>query len=126
LTDSGTVQEEACILRVPCVTLRVSTERPETVEVGANVLSGVEPPHILESTLRMLEAPRTWANPLGDGTASVRAVQDIVARKDQILDRTVPVPVQDPRKRACFASYLGPEDRLEFPPTWVAERLDET
>jgi UDP-N-acetylglucosamine 2-epimerase (non-hydrolysing) len=42
LSDSGTVQEEACILGVPNVTLRDVTERPETVECGSNVLSGVE------------------------------------------------------------------------------------
>jgi len=42
-TDSGGVQEEACILKVPCVTLRYNTERPETIEVGANVLAGTEP-----------------------------------------------------------------------------------
>ncbi len=125
LTDSGTVQEEACILRVPCVTLRLSTERPETVEVGANILGGIDPAHILDSTLRMLEAPRTWENPLGDGRASVRAVQDILARQDRILDRTVRVPVQDPRKRLCFAAYLGPEDRLAFPPAWAPEPPDE-
>lgn len=41
LTDSGTVQEECCILRVPAVTVRDVTERPETLECGSNVLAGV-------------------------------------------------------------------------------------
>ncbi|MFL5519240.1 MAG: non-hydrolyzing UDP-N-acetylglucosamine 2-epimerase [Gemmatimonadales bacterium] len=40
LTDSGTVQEECCILRVPAVTVRDVTERPETLECGSNVLAG--------------------------------------------------------------------------------------
>jgi UDP-N-acetylglucosamine 2-epimerase (non-hydrolysing) len=48
LTDSGGVQEETCILKVPCVTLRDNIERPETVEVGSNVLSGVNQNKILE------------------------------------------------------------------------------
>ena len=43
LTDSGTVQEECCIMGVPTVTVRDTTERPETIECGSNVLSGVEP-----------------------------------------------------------------------------------
>jgi UDP-N-acetylglucosamine 2-epimerase (non-hydrolysing) len=126
LTDSGTVQEEGCILRVPCVTMRLSTERPETVEVGANILSGVDPAHICEAALRMVEAPRTWDNPLGDGTASERAVRDILARQDRILDRTVPLPFADPRKRACFAPHLGPEDRLAFPPVWAPDPPEES
>ena len=42
LTDSGGVQEETCILKVPCVTLRDNTDRPETAEVGTNVLAGVD------------------------------------------------------------------------------------
>jgi UDP-N-acetylglucosamine 2-epimerase (non-hydrolysing) len=41
LTDSGTVQEECCILRVPAVTVRDVTERPETIECGSNALAGV-------------------------------------------------------------------------------------
>jgi UDP-N-acetylglucosamine 2-epimerase (non-hydrolysing) len=41
LTDSGTVQEECCILRVPAVTVRDVTERPETLECGSNALAGV-------------------------------------------------------------------------------------
>jgi len=40
VTDSGGLQEEACILGVPCITIRDNTERPETVAVGANVLVG--------------------------------------------------------------------------------------
>ena len=41
VTDSGTVQEECSLLGVPTVTCRDTTERPETVECGSNVLSGV-------------------------------------------------------------------------------------
>lgn len=47
LTDSGTVQEECCIFGVPVVTLRDTTERPETLEVGSNFLAGCEPENIL-------------------------------------------------------------------------------
>lgn len=43
LTDSGTVQEECAIFAVPVVTLRDTTERPETVEVGSNFIAGCEP-----------------------------------------------------------------------------------
>lgn len=46
LTDSGTVQEECCIFNVPNVTVRDVTERPETVEAGSNIISGVEPDDI--------------------------------------------------------------------------------
>jgi len=74
-TDSGGVQEEACILRVPCVTLRDNTERPETLEVGANVLAGAEPDSILEKAELMLNKERNWPNPLGDGKAGRRIVK---------------------------------------------------
>jgi UDP-N-acetylglucosamine 2-epimerase (non-hydrolysing) len=70
LTDSGGVQEEACILGTPCVTMRDSTERPETVDVGANVVVGTDPAAILEATEGMLEADGEWRNPFGDGSAA--------------------------------------------------------
>jgi UDP-N-acetylglucosamine 2-epimerase (non-hydrolysing) len=74
LTDSGGVQEEACILRVPCVTLRYNTERPETLEVGANILAGTNPDEIVEKTEYMLSKKREWINPFGDGKAGIRIV----------------------------------------------------
>ena len=69
LTDSGGVQEEACILKVPCVTLRDNTERPETLEVGSNILAGVNQNKILEDVKFMLNKERNWKNPFGDGWA---------------------------------------------------------
>lgn len=77
LTDSGGVQEEACILGVPCVTLRDNTERPETLEVGSNMLAGALPEKIVESTQNMLERENSWDNPFGDGRAGERIVSII-------------------------------------------------
>jgi UDP-N-acetylglucosamine 2-epimerase (non-hydrolysing) len=74
LTDSGGVQEECCILGVPCVTLRENTERPETVQVGANIIAGYRSGHILQSALKMLSAGSGWQNPFGDGTAGRQIV----------------------------------------------------
>lgn len=85
LTDSGGVQEETCILGVPCVTLRDNTERPETVEIHANILSGVEPDSILRSTDTMLESELTWKNPFGDGNASERIVHILGSAYDTNL-----------------------------------------
>jgi UDP-N-acetylglucosamine 2-epimerase (non-hydrolysing) len=75
LTDSGGVQEEACILGVPCVTMRENTERPETLDVGANVLAGVSSERIMSGARRMLEAESGWMNPFGDGRAGMKIVQ---------------------------------------------------
>ena len=74
LTDSGGLQEEACCLHVPCVTLRDNTERPESIEVGANVLAGADPDRIVESARLMSGRPRDWENPFGDGQSGLRIV----------------------------------------------------
>ena len=93
-TDSGGVQEESCILNVPAVTLRDNTERPETLEVGSNILAGVDRTKILECAKVMLkqtlgkfdqnasqqtfknsvtknaaQVSRNWVNPFGEGIA---------------------------------------------------------
>ena len=74
LTDSGGIQEETTYLGVPCLTLRDTTERPVTVELGTNVLLGLEPariaeaPHLIEQIrARTREVPPGW-----DGHASSR------------------------------------------------------
>lgn len=80
LTDSGGVQEEACILQVPCVTLRYNTERPETLEVGANVLAGTEPYEIVDKAKLMLKSHNNWETPFGDGKAGERIIQTVRER----------------------------------------------
>ena len=75
LTDSGGVQEETCVLGVPCVTLRDSTERPETLDVGSNVLAGTDPLKILKSVRLMINKKPDWENPFGDGTSGRRIIK---------------------------------------------------
>lgn len=84
LTDSGGVQEESCILRVPCITLRNNTERPETLEVGSNILSGVNPEAIVNSVKKILSKERDWQNPFGDGQASIRIVEALHSKRKKM------------------------------------------
>lgn len=63
LTDSGTVQEECCILHVPNVTVRDTTERPETIECGSNVLAGVDPELIERLVDWVTRSDVSWTPP---------------------------------------------------------------
>ena len=63
LSDSGTVQEEACLFGIPNVTLRDVTERPETLECGSNILSGAAPDDILGRLAAVLDRPKAWRAP---------------------------------------------------------------
>lgn len=63
LSDSGTVQEECSIFRIPNVTLRDVTERPETIECGSNILSGASPNSILRCVELVLALGNAWSPP---------------------------------------------------------------
>jgi UDP-N-acetylglucosamine 2-epimerase (non-hydrolysing) len=73
-TDSGGVQQEACIHRIPAVTLRENTEWVETLEIGANRLAGTEPKRIKDAAIAAFRVKRTWLVPFGDGTAAKKIV----------------------------------------------------
>ena len=80
ITDSGGLQEEGCILGTPCLTLRSTTERPETVTVGANVL--VERSlKSMTAALDQFNTQPTWVNPFGDGTAAEQIVRTLATTK---------------------------------------------
>lgn len=101
LTDSGTVVEEAAVLGTPSVQMRSSTERPEVYECGASIKFD---PHadkdegVWKSILSRADRLHgtEWAHGLGDGRASERIAEDLVAR----LDGRLPVRGHDPRGSA--------------------------
>jgi UDP-N-acetylglucosamine 2-epimerase (non-hydrolysing) len=84
LTDSGGLQEEACILGTPCYTLRRSTERPESVECGANIILGVD--HSADVFIEhYTQEKSTWNSPYGDGTTANEIVENSIKHlEDQI------------------------------------------
>ena len=63
LSDSGTVQEECCILQVANVTIRDVTERPETLECGSNMLSGASVDDIVRCVETVLDQRAEWSVP---------------------------------------------------------------
>jgi len=80
LTDSGGITEETTVMNVPCITLRDNTERPETCEIGTNVLVGNDLKKIenafkklLNGTWKQGQAPELW-----DGKSAVRIVNHLV------------------------------------------------
>jgi len=92
LTDSGGVQEEACTLKIPTLTLRYNTERPETVLVGINRVIGVEEQRIVDEALKTINLRNDIVrnveerqNPLGDGRASERIAKILNEAAEQGL-----------------------------------------
>ncbi len=84
LTDSGTVNEEACVLGIPCINIRKSTERPQVYDAKASVKfdpddPGKYPPEIVYKKLTKITGTK-WKHNLGDGRASERIANDIIQR----------------------------------------------
>ena len=86
LTDSGGVQEESTVLRVPCLTLRESTERPATVLEGSNRIVGRDPDAIVEAASEAIDGkwtfggiPEKW-----DGMAAARIVHVLLREEERI------------------------------------------
>lgn len=63
LSDSGTVQEECCIFKVPNVTIRDVTERPETIECGSNILSGAQTESVVSCVRTIMARDAKWDPP---------------------------------------------------------------
>jgi UDP-N-acetylglucosamine 2-epimerase (non-hydrolysing) len=63
ISDSGTVQEEMCLFHIPTITIRATTERPETVWCGSNIVTGLEVDNIVAGYQAMKSADRDWTVP---------------------------------------------------------------
>jgi UDP-N-acetylglucosamine 2-epimerase (non-hydrolysing) len=62
VTDSGTVQEEMCLFRKPTITIRATTERPETISCGSNIVTGLDLNRIIECYCQALQL-KPWTIP---------------------------------------------------------------
>jgi UDP-N-acetylglucosamine 2-epimerase (non-hydrolysing) len=98
LTDSGGVQEEAPSLGKPVLVLRRETERPEAVEAGTVKLVGADEASIVTEALTLLTNPEAYAamqravNPYGDGLATPRLVEALLAWQQQRPARLAGLP----------------------------------
>jgi len=97
LTDSGGIQEETTILKVPCLTLRETTERPVTVSHGTNRVIGTDPARIVREGLHALSHPPApqAPPPLWDGQSATRIVKILLGEIDLRAQPSVSAAAHD-------------------------------
>ena len=104
-TDSGTLNEEASVLNIPCVNMRKSTERPQVYDVKGAVKFDPDqpekyPPELIYKKLNKISGTK-WNHTLGDGKASERIANDIINRlRDNNLNGHLPENNHLPIKRS--------------------------
>ncbi|WAH57617.1 UDP-N-acetylglucosamine 2-epimerase (non-hydrolyzing) [Pseudomonas silvicola] len=100
LTDSGGLQEEACVLRRRCLVLRANTERPESLASGGALLvASVTAQSLIEAAHAVGNAQVAWSNPFGDGHAH-RRILDILRHGGAPASEAAPLWSVAGRQRA--------------------------
>lgn len=106
LTDSGGIQEEACLLGIPSLTLRENTERPEAVEVGASELVGRNAEKAVTAAKQWLSRDNySWENPFGDGHVA-RKIIDIIVN-DNTAQKELPIVARNETLAVIGMGYMG-------------------
>jgi UDP-N-acetylglucosamine 2-epimerase (non-hydrolysing) len=113
LTDSGGVQEEAFTLKIPIVTLRYNTERPETTMYNLNRLAGADRKAIIKLTLQQIEYAEkirmiNIKNPLGDGHAG----EKIAKLLKNIIEKGIIIKEPDLRETPVLIPMLCYKEKL--------------
>ena len=86
ITDSGTVPEESLYFKVPSVTIRETTERPEFIEAGFNIIAGLEPNDILRAVdiITSNEIKGEWNTDFGNGQTSTKVLNIITGKFNRL------------------------------------------